>query len=467
MSVTVHNRPQFGADNSWAAHYRASILLGIPLIGAQLAQLAINTTDVILVGKLGTTHLAAIVLATQVYFTVFIFGSGFTNAVVPLAAQAQGRGDTVSVRRSVRMGMWVAILYSILTAPVLWLVEPILVAAGQQPAVAALASEYLHIAQWAMFPSLLFMVLRAFLSGLERASVILYVTILTLILNAFLCYLLIYGRWGFPALGIEGAAIAALMVSALSFIITAWYIQRVPELHSYNLFVRFWKPDWPVFFEVVALGAPIALTILAETGLFMAASLLMGRLGTTELAAHGIAMQFASLAFMIPVGLSQVAAVRVGLSAGRHDLEGIKRAAITILTLGAGCSVVGSLIFALYPRELATLYLDTGRPDAAEVLAYVGPLIILAGVFQLTDGMQAIASGLLRGLKDTKIPMLLALISYWPIGFVFAWVFAFPLGFGGIGVWIGFVVGLLAAAVFLNYRFYRIYRALKARTLSI
>lgn len=446
------------ADNSWGMHFRASIYLGVPFIGAQLAQLAINATDVLMVGQLGATQLAAIIIATQVFFTVFIFGSGFANAVVPMVAHAQGRGDKISVRRSVRMGMWVVLLYGLLTAPLLWMAEPVLLLAGQKPEVAALAAAYLRVAQWAIFPSLLFMVLRAFLSGLERAGVILYVTLATLVLNAMLCYVLIFGHFGFPALGIFGAAIAALGVALLSAVLMMGYIGNQPELNQYQLFVRFWRPDWPVFYEVVRLGIPISLTILAEVSLFTVASLLMGTIGTIELAAHGIALQFASIAFMVPLGLAQAGTVRVGLAYGSGDMLGVRRAAIAVLALGCGFAAVSSTIFALFPRELAALYLDTSRPDAAEVLAFAGPLIVIAGAFQLMDGLQAIAAGMLRGLKDTTVPMILAMISYWPIGFFCAWAFAFPLSFGGVGVWFGFVLGLGAAALLLNWRFFRLLR---------
>ncbi|TCM58520.1 MATE family multidrug resistance protein [Rhizobium sp. PP-F2F-G48] len=448
-------------DNSWTAHFRGSVILGVPFVAAQIAQLAINTTDVVMVGRLGATELASIIIATQMFFTIFVFGSGFSNAVVPMVAQAVGRGDVVSTRRSVRMGMWAVLIYGVLTAPFLWMAEPILLFAGQQPEVAEKAAGYLHVAQWAIFPSLVFMVLRAFLSGLERAGIILYITLITLVLNAGLCYLLIYGHFGFPALGMVGAAWAALTVAVLGLVLAIVYIQRHEELRRFELFVRFWNPDWHALKEVVLLGLPIALTILAEVSLFTVASLLMGTIGTVELAAHGIALQFASIAFMIPLGLAQAATVRVGLAYGRGDMEGVRRAGIAALALGTLCAAIGSTLFAVIPYALAALYLDTSRADAAMVLAYAGPLIVIAGAFQLVDGLQAIAAGMLRGLKDTTVPMLLALVSYWPIGFFSAWLFAFPLGLGGQGVWYGFSLGLLAAACLLNARFFRIVRKLK------
>ena len=443
-------------DNGWRAHFRATFTLGVPLIGAQLAQLGIHTTDVVILGRLGAAHLAAIVLSSSFFFTIFILGSGFANAVMPMVAQAYGRGDSVSVRRAVRMGMWVVLIYALLTVPVFYNAENLLLFAGQKPDVAALAGSYLSIAQWGMGPGLLFMTLRGLVSAHGRAGIVLYVTITILSINAFFAYALVLGHFGLPAMGIRGAAIVSLCVNMLSFLLLTAYIQSRAELRRYELFVRFWRPDWPAFREVVQLGLPIGFTMLAEVSLFTGASLLMGNIGTLELAAHGIALQLASIAFMIPLGLAQAGTVRVGVAHGRGDHLGVVRASWAVLVVASIIAIGGGLLFALIPTTLASIFLDEAGKDSAAVLAIAGPFVIIAGVFQLVDGLQAIAAGLLRGLKDTRIPMVLALISYWPIGFVCAWVFAFPAGFGGIGVWFGFVSGLAAAAVLLNWRFYRL-----------
>jgi len=445
-------------DNGWGTHFRATFSLGIPLIGAQLAQLGIHTTDVVILGRLGAAHLAAIVLSAQFFFTVFILGSGFANAVMPMVAQAYGRGDAVSVRRAVRMGMWVALAYSALMIPLFYNVEAILLYAGQKLEVAALAGSYLKIAQWGMAPGLLFMTLRGLVSAHGRAGIVLYVTIIILSVNAFFAYALVLGHFGFPALGMEGAAIVSFCVNLLSFLLITAYIQSRPDMRRYELFVRFWKPDWGALREVVHLGLPIGLTMLAEVGLFTGASLLMGNIGTLQLAAHGIALQLASIAFMIPLGLAQAGTVRVGVAHGRGDRLGVVRAALAVLMIAAVIAVSGGILFALVPTTLASIFLDKAGADSAAVLAIAGPFVVIAGIFQLVDGLQAIAAGLLRGLKDTRIPMVLALISYWPIGFFCAWFFAFPAGFGGIGVWFGFLSGLAAAAVLLNWRFYRLVR---------
>lgn len=442
-----------GTDNRWATHIRATLALGIPLIGAQLAQLGIHTTDVIIVGQLGAVQLAAMVLAGQFFFVTFIFGSGFSIAVVPMVAQAYGRNDVVSVRRSTRMGMWVAIAYTILTAPLFYNAEAILLALGQAPEVARLAADYVMVVQLGLLPALLFAVLRALVSATGRANIILYITVAMLTINAILAYALVLGHFGLPALGMLGAAIVAVFVQWLSFIAMVVYIQTRDETRRYELFVRFWRPDWHALWEVVHLGLPISVTVLAEVSLFAAASLLMGRIGTLELAAHGIALQLASIAFMIPLGLSQAATVRVGLAHGRGDYVQLVRAAITVVAIALTLSLCGGLLFAIAPRALGGPFLNENTPNAAAVLDIAVPFIIVAGFFQLVDGLQAIVSGLLRGLKDARVPMVLALVSYWPIGFFLAWLMAFPLGLGGIGIWLGFLVGLASAAVMLSLRF--------------
>lgn len=440
---------------SWWSHILATLQLGIPLIGAQLAQLGIHTTDVVIVGQLGAQSLAAMVLAGQFFFTIFIFGSGFSIAVVPMVAQAYGRGDVVSVRRSIRMGMWVSIAYTLITAPLFFHAETILLALGQKPEVAALAAHYVMIVQFGLLPALLFAVLRALVSATGRAGIILYVTLTVLVMNAVLAYALVLGHFGLPALGMTGAAIVAVTVQWASFLFMVAYIETREETRSYELFVRFWRPDWHALWDVVHLGLPISVTVLAEVSLFAAASLLMGKIGTVELAAHGIALQLTSIAFMLPLGLSQAATVRIGLAHGRGNYPDLMRAAITVLGIASLISIAGGVLFYMMPRELSGAFINAHTPDAAAVLDFAVPLVVIAGIFQLVDGLQAIASGLLRGLKDARVPMLLALIAYWPVGFFLAWFIAFPMGYGGIGIWIGFLIGLFTASVMLCLRFFQ------------
>lgn len=463
MDMPVAARP-YAPDNnnSWSAHIRATLALGIPLIGAQLAQLGINTTDVMIVGRLGAEQLAAMVLSAQFLFTILIFGAGFSIAVVPLVAQAYGKGDVASVRRALRMGLWVVTAYWLVAQPAFLYSEQILLAAGQKPEVARLASGYIAIGHFALLPGLLYNVIRALVSAIGHAAIILKVTIAMLVMNAVLAYILVLGHFGLPAMGLHGAAIVSVAVQTAGFIFIVFYVQSHEETRRYEIFVHLWRPDWHALWDVVRLGFPISITVLAEVSLFTAASLLMGQIGTIELAAHGIALQWASMAFMIPLGLSQAATVRVGVAHGQGDLLGLKRAAIVVLVVSSVISVFGSILFATVPTWLGSWYIDVTSADAPKVLAYAAPLIMIAGLFQLVDGLQAIASGLLRGLKDARVPMIMALIAYWPIGFFLAWLFAFPLGFGGVGIWFGFLLGLASAAVMLCARFYILVRSEKA-----
>jgi MATE family multidrug resistance protein len=445
-------------DNHWGSHFRATLALGIPFIGAQLAQLGINTTDVMIVGRLGAENLAAMVLSAQFLFTILIFGSGFSIAVIPMVAQAYGRGDIVTVRRSMRMGLWVVTAYWLIMQPAFIYAEEILLAAGQKPEVAKLAHGYILIGHFAVLPGLLYNVMRALVSAIGKAAVVLNVTIAMLVLNAIFAYILVLGHFGFPAMGLEGAAIVSVAVQTAGFLFILAYVQMKEETRRYEILVRFWRPDWHALWDVVRLGLPISVTILAEVSLFTAASLLMGHIGTIELAAHGIALQWASIAFMIPLGLSQAATVRIGIAHGQGDHQAVVRASVAVMAIAASLAALGGVLFAIMPEFFARWFLDVSRPEAPEVLAYAGPLIVVAGLFQLVDGIQAIASGLLRGLKDARVPMILALIAYWPIGFFLAWLLAFPLGFGGVGIWFGFLVGLAAAATMLCARFYILVR---------
>lgn len=438
---------------SWGAHARATLALGLPLVGTQIAQIAITTTDVVMLGWYGTEELAATVLASQAFFVVFIFGIGFSSAVLPLAAQAEGRNDPTHVRRSVRMGMWILLLFSALVMPLLWYLEPVLVALGQKPEIAALAGDYIRIAQWGMFPALMMMALRSFFAARSRAGIVLWSALIGTLVNGVLNYALIFGHFGAPEMGVRGAAVASVISSTVIFLIMAGWAVLHPRHLEYRLFQRFWRPEWPAFFEVFRLGLPIGFTILAEAGLFMAASLMMGWLGTVQLAAHGIAIQLASISFMIPLGLSHAATVRVGQAYGRGDRVSLARAAHTVMGLAVVISFAAGLLFWLVPEALIGLFIDETNVDAADLLAAAVPLLLVAGAFQMVDAIQVIGAGLLRGLKDTRIPMYVAMISYWPIGLSTAYGLGFGLDLGGPGIWAGLAIGLGAAAVLLNLRF--------------
>lgn len=452
---TAIKGPLPGPGLSWRGHVLATIALGVPLVGAQLAQMAINTTDIVMLGRLGAVELAAGVLATQVFFFCYIFGVGFSNAVMPLAANAHGRDDETGVRRSVRMGLWVATVYGAIIMVPLWYTEAILIALGQDAELSRLSGDYMRVAQWGMFPALYAMGLRSFFSAIGRAQTILWAMVAGTLLNGVLDYMLIFGALGAPRLGLVGAAAASLGSNLLIFAILTWVATVGVRFRPYMLFVRLWRADWPVFWRVVRLGLPISVTIIAEVGLFIMSSLMMGWIGTVALAAHGIAIQLASIVFMIPLGLSQAATVRIGQAQGRGDWDGLDRAAKTALALAGLIGLAAAALFWLVPETLVSLFLDRANPQTDAVVAIAVPLLAMAAAFQVVDGLQAIGAGLLRGLQDTRVPMIMAVVSYWGVGLTTAYGLGFVFGLGAIGIWTGLAVGLASAAVLLNWRFHR------------
>jgi len=438
----------------WREHISATLALGLPLIGTQLAQIAIGTTDTVMIGWLGTRELAASVLGAQAYFVILMLGSGFAFALMPMIAQAVGAGDVRAVRRTTRMGLWISLAYCLAVMLPLWFLEPILVALGQDPGISAMAGQYMRIMQWSIFPAMCVFAMRSFLAALEHTRIVLVATILAAIANGFLNYALIFGHWGAPAMGLRGAAVASVISSFGSFALLWLYAMRAPAIRRFELHVRFWRPDWPAFREVIHLGWPISLTVIAEVALFSASSLLMGWIGPVQLAAHGIALQLASLAFMVPLGFASAGTIRVGKALGAGELPDVRRAGVTTLGLATCATATSAALFLLMPGPLVWLFLDAAKPDAAEVAAFAATLLALAASFQLFDGTQAVSAGLLRGLKDMRVPMLIAVFSYWAIGMVLAYVLAFPVGLGGVGIWLGLAGGLAFAAVLLTARFF-------------
>jgi len=437
----------------WQSDIQPTLALGLPLAGAQLAQMAINTTDVLMIGRLGAKELAASVLAFNFYMLVWFFGMGVLQAVIPLAARARGQRKLRDMRRSVRMGFWISVLYCLPVWILMLFIESILIALGQDPELAALAGVYMFYLQWTMLPALLIMAVRGFLTVMERTQVVLWATIAGAAVNAVLDYVLIFGEFGFPRLELVGAGIASVFSAATTFLFLLAYAVFHPKLRRYNILGRIWRSDWPVFFQIVRLGVPIALTIIAEGALFAAASVMIGWLGTLPLAGHGIAMQIASLTFMVPVGLSVAAMTRVSLAAGRGDRKGVGLAgwtALGVTMLFMGCFAT---LFWTIPETLVGLYLDIDDAQTPEVLAYGVSFLAVAALFQLADGGQIIGVNNLRGLGDTTIPLFYALFGYWVVGISLSLGLGFMAGWGGVGVWCGLAGGLASVAVLANLRF--------------
>ncbi len=441
-----------------ATHARETLALGLPLAGSSLAQMALHVTDVVMIGWYGVVPLAAVVLGASSFFIVYVLGSGFAKAVLPMVAAALGRGDETQVRRDTRMGLWLSIGFGVVVFPIFWWAEPILLALGQNPDVAALARDYLRLVGCGMVPALMVTVLQSYLSALGRTQVVLWVTLLAVGLNIAVNHALIFGNWGFPELGTQGAAIATIATQVMSLLVLTLYAMWLPSLRRFHLFQRFWRPDWQAMRQVWRLGVPIGLTGLAEGGLFHASALMMGWIGTVELAAHGIALEVAALSFMLHVGLSSAATIRVARFDGRGERQALRQAAKVAVAISLGVAVVSIAVFLSAPEAIVSLFLDMDKPESAGIVAYGAVLLVLAALFQLADGLQVMALGLLRGVQDTKVPMVLATISYWLIGIPCSYVLAFPMGYGGVGLWLGLVVGLVCASASLMWRFWRLAR---------
>lgn len=446
--------PMAHPQSSVPAHARATLRLGLPLIGSHLAQMALHVTDTIMVGWYGVAALAAVVLGASSFFVVFILGAGFAQAVMPLVAGALGQGDEAQVRRATRMGLWLSVAYGVASYPLFWWSGPILLALGQQPEVAALGQDYMRIAGAGMIPALLVMVLKSHLAALERTQVVLWVTVAGVAVNAAVNWALIFGNWGAPELGVEGAAIASVLTQGLTFAALALYAAMCPGLSRFRLFQRFWRADPAALARVFRLGLPIGFTSLAESSLFQATAVMMGWIGTVELAAHGIALELAALTFMVHVGLSNAATIRVGRFHGAADAGGLRRAGIVAVGLSMGLGLLAVALFLAMPAPLVSIFLDEAKPESAAILGVGVSLLTMAALFQMADAAQVMALGLLRGVQDTKVPMVIAIVSYWAVGMPAAYGLAFGAGLGADGLWLGLVAGLTVAAGLLMWRFW-------------
>ena len=444
-----------GRGTGRRGHVRAVLALGAPLMASHLAQMAIHVTDTLMLGRYDVAALAAATVSTSLFFVIFIVGSGFAMAVMPMVAEANAAGDAARLRRVTRMGMWVSILYGAAFLVPIWFGERVLLAIGQTPEVAALGGDYLRIAGvLGLVPQLLIMVLKSHLSALERTRPVLLAALAAAAANVPLNYALIFGRWGAPEMGIEGAAVASVIVTGIALLWTGAAAARASE--GAGLYARLWRVDREALGGVVRLGWPIGLTMLAESGLFSASAVMMGWLGTVPLAAHGIAIQIAALAFIVHVGLSQAATIRAGAACGRGDRAELVRGARAALGVSATIVACVATLFLVLPEPLIALFLRPGEAEGARIVALGAVLLTVAALFQIADAMQVMTLGLLRGVQDTRVPMILAGLSYWAVGLPLGWALAFPLGLGPVGIWTGLAAGLGLAAAALSWRFWAV-----------
>jgi MATE family multidrug resistance protein len=448
---------------TYREHMRAILTLGLPLIGGHLAQMAIGVTDMVMLGWYGVEALAAATLGSTFFFVIFVFGAGFAWAVMPMVAAFAAAGDDTGVRRSTRMGLWLCLGFGLLAQPLFIWSEALLLWLGQSPGTASDASDYLAVAGLGVVPALLVVVLKSYLAALERTQIVFWITVIAALVNGLANYAFIFGNWGAPEMGVVGAALASVITQLVTLAFVVLYSAFALPEHA--LFVRLWRADPQMLARVFRLGWPIGLTGLSESGLFAMSALMMGWLGTVPLAAHGIAVQLAALTFMVHMGISNAATIRVGNAFGRSDPHHMARGALVATLLSLAMAAATIVLFLALPEPLISIFIEADDPDRAAILAIGVGLLAMAALFQLVDGAQVIALGLLRGVQDTRVPMLYAAVSYWLIGIPCSYLFGFVLGLDGIGIWLGLVVGLGAASASLSWRFWgRSLRALKQAT---
>ena len=441
-------------ETAWRIEIIDTLRLSWPMALTQLGQVAMMTTDLMLLGRLGDQVVAATALAHTVLFAAFCVGMGLVSAVAPLASQAYGARQPRIVRRALRVGLWAALMIGVpLTALQLW-GRDILILLGQTQETAALAGRYLDGLGWSLVPAWAFLALRNFMGAVNRPEPALWITVAAIPANLLLAYALIYGAFGLPELDLLGAGLATSIVNVGMCAAAIWVCYARHPFKKYRVLGRFWRSDWPLFAKLLEVGGPISGTFLLEFGVFAAAALLMGMIGTTALAAHQIALQTAAIMFMVPFGISLAATVRVGHAAGRRDAGAVRRAGFAAIMLGTVFMAAMTLLVALTRHAVPYAFLGSSATGAAEVAALAATLLVLGMTFFIADGIQTVANGALRGLNDTRVPLLFSAISFWGIGFTTCYGLAFWVGWGAVGVWIGLSLALAVYAALLVWRFH-------------
>jgi MATE family multidrug resistance protein len=448
------------ARTPWRAELAALLTLGLPMGLTQLVQFSINTVDVLMIGRLGPEPLAASALGLVMFYLFFMVALGPAMALSPLISQRLGADpdDVGDVRRTLRMGLWIAALLLPFSVTVAYFSDDIARLLGQSEALAMRARPYVL----ALSPGLPFMIgvvmMRNFLAAIERTRWPLAFIVVTTLLNAGLNWLLIYGNLGFPRLELVGAGIASTISHAAGFVLLAAYARFDARAARFRVFDGFLAPAWSRFREILTLGAPIGVSIAFEALLFNACVFLMGRIGVDEVAAYQVALNVAALAFMLPLGLAMAGCVRVGLHKGAGDLAGVRRAAALTILVAAAMMVAFWAPAIISPAFIAGLYLDPNAPGNARVIALVISFLPVAAAFGLFDAVQVGAMNGLRGLKDVRLPMLLTGVSYWAIGFPIAAWLGLGTSMGAVGVWWGLLAALFAAALSLTTRLWFLVR---------
>ncbi|HXV86892.1 MAG TPA: MATE family efflux transporter [Gemmatimonadales bacterium] len=443
--MTSAELPLASIPHGFKAELAAMARLALPIVVVQLSQMMLGVVDTLMIGRVSAEALAAIALANLYVFGGLIFGMGALMGLDPVVAQAAGAGDTVAVSRGVQRGLMLAVGLSVVASVLLLPARPVMLWLRQPPVVADMAATYVQLFIIGVLPFFGFTALRQSLQALKLLAPIVWASLIANLANVGLNYVLIFGKLGFPAMGVAGAAWATgicrwFMLGLLAAL--AWRHMR-PHLRPWRLEGIEWAP----LGRMLAIGAPIGFQMQLEYGVFAVVGVMMGWLGTVELAAHQVALNLASLTFMVPMGVSAAAAVLVGHAVGRGDPPEARRAAAAALCCGVGFMAVSGALMLTAPGFLARVY-----TSQAPVAALAAALIPIAGVFQVFDGTQVVSIGILRGVADTRTPMLVNILGYWVIALPLSAALGFTAGLGPRGLWWGLTVGLVLVALVLVVR---------------
>ncbi len=433
---------------------RIILRLAIPVMAAQVGQNLMTFVDTVMVGQYNAQHLAAIAAGTMLFFPLQVFANGVLMALSPIVAQSYGAGQRPAIGAYVRQGLY---LSQILALPIFWLVRqlaPVLTWMGMEPNVVAIADGYIHAISWGLPAAFAFMALRLFNEGIARMKPGLYFTLVALACNGVGNSILIYGRFGMPELGAVGAGWSTAIAWWVMLACMAVYVVVSRHLKPFNLLERFDPPDMSQLLELLKVGLPIGLSLILEVGMFAITTLLIGGLGTNILAGHQVALNVAAMTFMVPLGLSIATTVRVGQLVGQGNVLDARFSGLTSLMVSVVIMTSASVLLICFPMAIAGFY--THDP---QVKAIAVKLLLLAAIFQIFDGLQVVAIGALRGLKDTRMPMLFNLISYWMVGLPIGYFLGIVGSFGAQGLWVGFIAGLLTSACLNNLRFFWLTRS--------
>ncbi|MEH2110385.1 MATE family efflux transporter [Nostoc sp.] len=433
------------------------LVLAVPLAAAQLAQSATGFVDTVMMGWLGSQTIASGALGVTIFSFCLLIITGIVSAVSPLVAQAYGAGNREKVGTIVRLGLWISLVLGIPITLLLYNGGALLLLLGQDANTVALAEIFLRAIALGFIPALGFAVLKSFLSALLQPQLIIVTVVLGTLLNITANYVLMFGKLGFPALGLAGIGWGSTL-SLWSMFVALIYICNQPRFAVYGIFRPLSKKAFPlehrrIIAEIFQVGLPIGGLIAVEAGLFTVVTFIIGQLGTNALAAHQIALQTISISFQLALGISLATTVRVGQLVGQNDLLATRLAGYVGIAIAAlSMGVVGITLW-LVPKSIISLYIDISDPNNADVVVLAVKLLGVAAIFQIVDGVQVTAGGALRGLKDTKVPMLIGIFAYWCVGLFIGYTFGISSGYGAIGLWWGLAIGLAIAAIIMTWRF--------------